>query len=211
MDDSIEAGSAYDLLRKTSKPAGIVLAIALVAGGGYYFWRQSQLNEAKTAERQLFQAQTALAQGNRPLAESDLQKLITASGSTPAGIRAAAILAELRYDEGKYPEGTALVQKALEKAPDVQKPGLHALLAAGYEDQKKPAEAAAEFQKAADATPYDLDKQKYLADAARSLGAAGKTAEAKKIWSQLAEDELSPTAGEARVRLGELEATPSKS
>lgn len=211
MPDTTEPGSVMDLLRKTSKPAGIVVALAAVAAGGYWFYRDGQQNAALRAERQLYTAQMALDQGNRPLAESDLQKLISTSGATPSGIQAAALLASLKYDEGKHAEGVALVEKALAKAPDHQKASLHALLAAGYEDQKKLVEAAAEFRKAADASPFELDKQKYLADAARALTTAGRTDEAKKLWSELAADENSPTAGEARVRLGELEATPAKS
>jgi hypothetical protein len=46
----------------------------------------------------------------------------------------------------------------------------------------------------------------YIASAARDYTAAGKTDDAKKIWSALAKDDQSPAAAEARVRLGELEA-----
>lgn len=201
-----EEGSILDFLRRASKPATAVVAVAAVATAGYYFWRSNQRQEALRAERAYFQAQTSLATGNRALAESDLQKLIQRSPSTPAAAQASAVLATLRYEDGKYAEGVALAQKSLDKAPGYMKPGLRALLAAGYEDQKKFAEAAAEYRKAADETPFDLEKQKYMSDAARALMAGGNTAEAKKLWSELAGNELSPLAGEARVRLGEIEA-----
>ena len=204
-----EEGSVLDLLRRASKPAAIVVGAAAVIAVGAYFWRENQRAEALRAEKSYYQAQGSLASGNRALAESDLQKLIQRSPSTPAGVQASALLATLRYEDGKYPEGVALVQKALDRAPAHMKPGLHALLAAGYEDQKKLVEAAAEFRKAADETPFPLEKQKYLADAARALTTAGRVDEAKKLWSELAADELSPTSGEARVRLGELEAKPA--
>jgi hypothetical protein len=42
------------------------------------------------------------------------------------------------------------------------------------------------------------------------LTSGGKKDEAAKIWSALANDKTSPFAGEARVRLGELVATPAK-
>ena len=201
-----EEGSILDLLRRASKPAAIVVGVAIVAGTGYYFWRDSQRNEALRAERTYFQAQGTLANGNRPLAESDLQKLVQRSPSTPAAVQASALLATLRYDDGKHAEGVALIDQALERAPDYMKSGLHALRAAGLEDQKKLAEAAAEFRKAAEATPFEAERAKYMADAARALAAAGQTEEARKLWQALADDELGPTAGEARVRLGELEA-----
>jgi hypothetical protein len=38
--------------------------------------------------------------------------------------------------------------------------------------------------------------------------AAGKPAEAKAIWTELAADETGPMAAEARVRLGEITAKP---
>lgn len=204
-----ETGSVLDLLRRATKPAAIVVGAAAVIGIGMYFWRSNQQAEALRAEKSYFQAQTSLATGNRALAESDLQKLIQRSPGTPAAVQASALLATLRYEDGKHAEGVTLVQRALEKAPDHMKPGLHALLAAGYEDQKKLVEAAAEFRKAAESTEFPLERQKYLADAARALTTAGRTEEARKLWAELAEDELSPTAGEARVRLGELSAKPA--
>ena len=201
-----EPGSVLDLLRRASKPAAVAVALALVAGTGIYFWRENQRAEAQRAERTLTQAQITLQNGNRPLAESELQKVIQRHPGTLAGVQASALLATLRYEQGKHAEGVTLVERALGQAPDHMKPGLHALVAAGYEDQKKLVEAAGEFRKAADLTPFPLEKQKYLADAARALTTAGRTEEARKLWSELAADELSPTAGEARVRLGELEA-----
>ena len=205
----IEPGSVLDLLRRASKPAAIVVGVAAVLAGGVYFWRENQQQEALRAENTLFEAQTSLANGNRALAESDLQKLIQRSPNTPAAALAAAQLATLRYDDGKFAEGVTLAQRALEKAPDHMKPGLYALVAAGYEDQRKANEAAAEYRKAAEATPFELEKEKYLADAARAYMAAGNTAEAKRLWSELSQNELSPLSGEARVRLGELQAKPA--
>lgn len=204
-----EPGSVLDLLRRASKPAAIIVAAAAVITTGVYFYRQNEQQEALRAEQTLFEAQTSLANGNRALAESDLQKLIQRSPKTPAAVQAAAQLATLRYEDGKYAEGVALAQQSLDRAPDHMKAGLHALVAAGLEDQKKPADAAAAYQKAAETAAFELDKQKYKADAARALMAAGNVAEAKRLWSELAENELSPLSGEARVRLGELDAKPA--
>src|SRR5829696_3740366 len=101
----IEPGSVLDLLRRASKPAAIVVGVAAVLAGGVYFWRENQQQEALRAENTLFEAQTSLANGNRALAESDLQKLIQRSPNTPAAALAAAQLATLRYDDGKFAEG----------------------------------------------------------------------------------------------------------
>ena len=48
-----------------------------------------------------------------------------------------------------------------------------------------------------------------MADAARTFTEGGKKAEAEKIWTALSKDNTSAYAAEARVRLGELMATPA--
>ena len=53
------------------------------------------------------------------------------------------------------------------------------------------------------------DRENYLANAARSLTAAKDTAAARQIWQELAKDETSNLAPEARIRLGELSARPA--
>lgn len=206
---SAPTDSIMDRLRAYTKPALIVVALGVIGVGGYYMYRQGQQTKAQAADRAYLQAQNSVASGNTPLAQSDLKKIVDRYPGTLAAVQASMLLAQLQYEQGKYADGIATLEKARGSAPKTMVPGLHSLVAAGYEDQQKHDLAAAEYQKAADATPYELDKQKYLADAARSLAAAGKTEEARKIWAQLAEDPTGPTAGEARVRLGELEAKPA--
>jgi hypothetical protein len=79
------------------------------------------------------------------------------------------------------------------------------LIGEGLLDGKKYVEAAKAFQDAAARTSFAADKDVYSADAARALTLAGKTEEAKKLWSDLAAKRESPVLAEARVRLGELE------
>ncbi|MEA2764240.1 MAG: hypothetical protein QOK07_644, partial [Gemmatimonadaceae bacterium] len=55
---------------------------------------------------------------------------------------------------------------------------------------------------------YPVDKAQYQAAAARDYMAAGKPEEAKALWTELAKDDTSPLAAEAKVRLGELLAKP---
>ena len=82
--------------------------------------------------------------------------------------------------------------------------------AAGYEELKDFTAAAEQYKQAAEATRFPADKAQYQASAARTFAAAGKFSEAKAIWAELAKDETSPMAAEARVRLGELDAAPVK-
>jgi hypothetical protein len=59
-------------------------------------------------------------------------------------------------------------------------------------------------------TPYQIERDQYLANSARALTDGGKLDEAKKLWDQLASDPASALAAEARVRLGEIEAKAAK-
>ena len=198
-----------DRFNRYSKPLAGVVGVALVAGIGYWFWNNDRQVKAERAEREYFAAQAAAASGNAALASSDLQKVVQRYPGTPAAVQSAMLIAQLRYDEGKHAEGIAVLEQARRSAPEHLVPGTHALLAAGHEDQGKHELAAAEYRKAAEATPYAADRSKYLADAARALMAAGKATEAQTIWRELSEELTGATSGEARVRLGEIEAKPA--
>jgi hypothetical protein len=78
---------------------------------------------------------------------------------------------------------------------------LQALIGEGLLDGKKYVEAAKAFQDAAAKTPFAADKDVYTADAARALTLAGKTEDAKKLWSELAAKRESPVLAEARRQL----------
>jgi tetratricopeptide (TPR) repeat protein len=186
-----------------------VVAVAVIVGG-VWFYERSQSIKAQRAETAYFQARQSVAAGNLPLAVSDFQKVVTRYAGTQAGTQAALSLAQALYDQKKYKEGIDALKKAESKAPDDFRASVHVLEAAGYEELKDFATAAEQYKLAAAATRFPTDKGEYQAAAARSYAAAGKVAEAKAIWTELAKDEASPQAAEARIRLGELEASPMK-
>jgi predicted negative regulator of RcsB-dependent stress response len=178
----------------------------LVIAGGVWFYRQSNARQAESAQTSLSEAESAVASGNLPLAQSDLEKLIQRYGSTNAGRQAHVLLAQVHYDKGEYQQGIAELKPVTEdKDAYTASAGMN-LTAAGLEQSGKFPDAAAMYQKAAEKAPYKTDHDVYMASAARALTSAGKVAEAKNIWAGLAEDDASPAAAEARVRLGELEA-----
>ena len=186
-----------------------VVAIAVIAGG-LWFYERSQSIKAQRAENAYFSARQSISAGNLPLAVSDLQKVVTRYEGTPAGAQAALSLAQTLYDQKKYKEGLDVLKKAESKATEDFRASIHVMEAAGYEELKDYLKAADEYQKAANAARFPADKSLYRGDAARSFAAAGKKAEAKAIWTDLAKEEGTPMAAEARVRLGELEAEPVK-
>ena len=186
-----------------------ILALAVVAGG-FWFYERSQSLRQQRAESAYYQARQSAAAGNLPLAVSDLQKVATRYEGTRAGAQAAMSLAQALYDQKKFKEGIGALKKAEAKAPDDFKPSIHALEAAGYEEVRDFVSAAEQYKLAANATKFPMDKAQYQAAAARDYMAAGKTEEAKAIWTDLAKDETGPMASEARVRLGEVSAKPMR-
>ena len=195
------------LLLHRREVAWAVVALAIVVLGFWYYGR-SQSIRAQRAEAQYFQARQSAAAGNLPLAVSDLKKVAARYEGTRAGAQASLSAAQLLYDQKKYKEGIDVLQKAEAKAPEDFNPSIHVLEAAGYEELKDFVAAAAQYKLAAKETRFPGDKAQYQAAAATDYMAAGKTEEAKAIWTELAKDETGPLAAEAKVRLGEVMAKP---
>lgn len=188
---------------------GSIIVIAVV--GGLWFYNRSESLKSERAQHAYFLAQQAIP-GNLPLAESDLQKLITRYDGTPAAMQAQLTLAQLMYDQGKYEQGIQSLKNAmpkLAKSRDFESAG-HLLLAAGYEQSKKFLDAAAEYGLAAKTDRFDQDRQRHESSQARAYLLGGKRDTAKEIWTRLAADSKGTVAGEARVRLGELTAKPAE-
>lgn len=196
-------GDWFQLHAKKIAAAVVVLAVAV---GGIYAYRQITASTAQRAERAYFAAQAA--QGAPQEQERALDGVVGAYDGTPAATQAAMLLAQLRYNRGAYAEGVAALRRVEGSAGEFDA-SIDALIAAGLEGQGQFAEAAAKYREAAEAARFDVDRDGYLADAARAHRRAGNDAEAVRIWTQLAEDPLGALAAEARVRLGELTAKPA--
>ena len=108
----------------------------------------------------------------------------------------------------KYDEGIKSLESALGSASGDFKASMLAMIAAGYEFKGDMGKAAEQYAKAAAASAFAADKQGYEASQARSLMAAGKSADARKIWERLAQLDGALVQQEANVRLGELLAKP---
>ena len=186
------------------------IAVVVLAGGGWFYNRSREL-KAERAEKAYYTAQRSVTAGNLPLAESDLKKMITRYDGTQAATQARLQLAQILYDQGKFEDGVAELKKAADKVGSSEDLGssVHLLMATGLDQMNKHAEAAAEYEKAAKVARFDADRQRYMSLAASSYLTAGNKAKAKEIWTDLGKDSKGAVAGEARVRLGEMEATPA--
>lgn len=204
-DESI--GDWIALNKKTLGWVGLALLILL--GGGWYYER-SQALKSERAEKAYYQARQEAAVGNAALATSDLKKVAERYSGTSAGVQARMYVAQLYYDQKKFREGLAELKEAEKGAGDDFAPSIHVLEANGYEELKDFINAADQYRLAAEASKFPNDKGRHRAAQARALTAAGKRAEALAIWQDLAKDENSPFVLEAKLRIGELQATPAK-
>jgi predicted negative regulator of RcsB-dependent stress response len=203
-EDSTE--SITDWLRQYGRLLGLALIAVAVVVAGTLLVRSANEKKGASASRALADAQRSVASGNLPLASADLQKVIAQYGSTPAGTEARLLLAQVHFQQNKVAEGMKVLDEV--GGGGVLAASVHALRAAGLEQSGKPAEAAAEYLKAADAAQLSTEKESYRSDAARAYAAANRKEEALKIWQEMASNPSSPLNAEARLRVGELSATP---
>ena len=200
-----------DWFQINSRYIGIGAAIVAVAAAGYWFYLRSQQIKTVNAERSLVQAEQSLQSGNTALATSDLQRVVNRYKGTGAGTEAAMLLAQANYNAGKYQDGIKVLEEVSGKAGGSEA-SLQSLIGDGYSQLAKPADAAKAYERAGAAAEFATERSYYRAKAARSYAAAGNVTDAKRIWSQLAEDDKAQAvAAEARVRLAELTAKPAKS
>ena len=185
-------------------------AVAVAAVGAFVFiYQRYTASTARQAEQAYFAAQGAPSQ-NPQDREKALDAVIGRFDGTPAATQAAMLVAQQRYDRGAYKEGIGALQRVEgHRASAEFEPALDALIAAGLEGRGDFRGAAAKYREAAEAARFEIDRDNYMADAARALRRAGDEAEAVRIWTELAERPASPVAAEAQVRLGELSAKPA--
>ena len=202
LDESTE--SILDWVRGHSRIVGIAAVVVAAAAGVWWIVRsQNEANEV-AASRQLVAAQRSVGAGNLPLAAADLRKLTERYGSTRAGAEARVLLAQVLLQQGKPDEAIKLLAGGGPDGPMAS--SVHALRAAALEQTGKPAEAAAEYLLAAGSSPLKGEAESLKADAARAWLAAGRKADALRIWQDIAANPASVLYNEALLRVGELTA-----
>lgn len=207
----LDTDSMIDTLKAKSREITIGAIVVVAAAGGIWLWRESEQKKSERADAALNAASNAFYSGNLALAETDLTKVVERYAGTTAGTEASMMLAQTLYATQKYDDGIKVLIAAQSTGSGTPfGAAIEGLIATGNLDAKKYDEAIKHYLAAADKAQFPADKDMFRADAARAMMVAGKKDDAKKIWAELASKLDSPNLGEAKIRLGELEATPAK-
>jgi predicted negative regulator of RcsB-dependent stress response len=204
--------SFLDWFRINSRMVGIGAAIVVVAAFGAWFYNRSAALKSENADKKLLAAKQSLGTGNTPLAQTDLKKVADQYAGTSAGAEAGMLLAQVKLDAADYPGALALLKDLTSKTSSgPYASSLRGLLGDTYAQMGKPADAAAEYEKAALLTTMPNERAILLAKIGRASAAAGKHDKARDAWAALAaQQDNAALAAEARLRLGELLATAAK-
>ena len=209
-DRADSAQSVIDWFQINSRFLSIGAVVVVVAAAGYWFWLRSSELKTANAEKMLNNARQSLGSGNPALAQSDLGKIVSRYGGTRPGIEAAMLLATTDYDQKKYPEGIKVLEDVVgNRAASATQATIYGLIGDGYAQEKKLADAAKSYEKAASATDYPAEKAFNEAKAARTYAQAGDSANARRLWGALVESKVVGVATEAKIRLAELTVTPA--
>ena len=200
----IDAESVGDAVQRYQKPLIIgAIVLAAAVGGGILMKRSAAIKETRGMEA-LAAAEAVYGSGNPEAAQAELGKVVTRYAGTGAGTAAALLSAQLSFENGKVPEGLAVLDQAIGKAKSHQKAGLLALRAAGKATAGQPAESAKDYEAAAAAAQFRQEREQYQMEAARQHVSAGNFAAARTLYETISGREDSAHASEARLRLGEL-------
>ena len=201
-----KAESFVDWFHINSRLVSIGAIVVVGIAFSVWFVQRTALNETLSSDRQLLTAKQSLNSGNAPLAEADLKKVVDRYADKPAGIEAGLLLAQIKLDRGDY-QGVVTDLTALsgKVASGSNAAPIRGLLGDATSQLGKPAEAAADYEKAAGLAEGANAKGFWMAKAGRAYLDAGKTAESRKIFESLAAQyDNEAVATEARVRLGEM-------
>lgn len=204
----LDADSLLDTIRLRQREITITVAAVILVAGSVYIWRGTVSRKDERAERALNAASASLYSGNKALAQSDLEKMVDRYSGTAAGVQGAMLLSQILFEGGKWDDGIKRLETARKSSAGGRfAPSLEGLIGGAFADQKKYDEAARHYLAAADQAAYSAEKDLHRAEAARVLTLAGKPEEARKIWTDIARRLESPAVAEAKIRLGELEAS----
>ncbi len=198
---------AVEWVTQHSRRIAIGAAAVVLLGGGVWFTREARVRKENFASRELSQARTAAGAGNFQLAASDLSRIVSTYGRTPAGQEAMVLLANVRMQQGQTALAVAELQEFLGGSPQREFVGpASGLLGMALEELGDFSRAADAYQQAADAVGYSMIRSQYLIELGRVAWTAGDTARAAAAYERVIEENEDDLAAvtEAKFRLAEM-------
>jgi predicted negative regulator of RcsB-dependent stress response len=211
-DDRPRAEGFLDWFNINSRWIGIGAVAVLAALFVAWYIARDKAVKNQNADKQLLAAKQSFASGNAQLAESDLQRVADRYSKTSAGVEAGLLLGQLKMEKGDYQGAATYLQKfASSQGSGPNAAAARNLLGDALSQLNKPADAAAEYERAAGLTTMPSEKAFLLSKAGHAYMAGDKRPEATRIWQALAtQADNQAVAAEAQVRLGELAAASTR-
>jgi|GEM_PF-1198407 len=205
-----KATSFVDWFHINSRWVALGGAAVAVAGLVAWYVPHQRALASENAGRMLLAAKQSLNSGNAQLAESDLKKVADRYEGSAAGAEAGMLLGQLKLERGDAAGAvTHLTDLSTKTKSGPSAAAVRGLLADALSQANKPADAAAEYERAAGLTTMANEKAFLMSKAGYAFMAAGKRVEATRVFQALADQQDAiGLAAEAKVRLGELAAAP---
>lgn len=186
---------------------GIGVALILVVAGFLYV-RNFQAAKEQNAAIELTTVRQTVLQGNRQLAERDLQTFVRRFGGTPAADEARLMLAQVLLEENKPGQAITAVKDLSNNPAKAGGATAALMLGAAYEANKQADKAEATYLNVADKARFGFEKREALERAAALRIAKNNTAGAAQLYERamktLPED--SPERVVYQMRMAEVQA-----
>ena len=183
-------------------------ALLLVLIVGVAFWSQNRTRAAEAASLGFSQAQQLYFSGNYAEALARFQAIESQHGSRGAAQPVSLFIGNCQLSLGNPTEAESAFRSALGRlsGDPILRAGAQRGLGAALADQGKMAEAAAEYQKAAEVYDNPLAADDWLA-AAAAYGEAGNSESARQAYQKIVDDFPSSIhLMDAKLRLAEIAA-----
>ncbi len=194
-------------IQARQKAVGIAAGVVVALGIAGWLVVESGRRKQIQAFSVLDQARGAMDAGNYPEASTGFQKVAQNYSGTDASYEASLALNQVRMLSGQAQLAVDDLRKMVaSNPPSPYGAAARAHLAMALENTGKPADAAAEYLKAAELALEPFRKIDALLAAARTYRVSGKESEAVKVLADLIKTYPKETAGvaEAEVRLAEI-------
>ena len=194
---------------RTLTIAGVVLALAV---GGFLYLRNFQEQKANRATIELTTVRQTVLQGNRQLAERDLQAFLKKFGGTGAADEARLMLAQIQLEEGKPVEAVRTVEDMAGKPGKAGGASAALLLGGAYEANKQADKAEETYLRVADKARFGFEKREALERAAAIRVAKGNGAGAAELYERAMNTypEDAPERSIYQMRMAEVRAAGAK-